>query len=264
MSNRSKGKQKMADKDKTVNDPNKSLEGLHKVFGDMSKQMEALPAQISRAVTAGINTAVQQRENTQPRKGKSKEDDDEDNKDTTPSLSDLEKMSRGEFANYITKTVVKAIKKDLAPIIDGMETTVEETQKKEITAKFKDAKDRYPDFGEWEDEMRELINSRGFLEPDELYAIVRAKNPEKAAKLDEEAKAKAKEAESKEKKGPTEAEPEKPTFLGLMPTSGKGTSPGEDEEEGEEKKFNSTRDAAAAAYDELLGGVDTALIGENQ
>lgn len=235
-----------------------SLEGLTKVFGDMTKQFESLPAQVSRAVSEGINSAItQQREVDATRRREADEADEADRDDGSPAVNaiDLEKMSRAEFMAHISKGFEKTLQKNLGSFQKTLNSNVESIERDKVQARFNEARKAHSDFDEWKTEMGTLVKSHGYLDPEELYILARAKNSEKAKKIDDEMNKAIEEAKIKDEK---EKEPAGRTrFLGLMPTSG-GARLGSEES----PKYETTKEAAAAAFDEVMGNIPESLIGE--
>lgn len=231
------------------------IEGLSKAFAGLQTQMTALPGQISKAVASGLQSVAQQSHQQRSEEARKAEEKKEES-EATATENDLEKMSRAEFGSHLFGRFDKMLDKKLKPFKESLSTTVDETQKDKIEAKFIQARKDLPDFDEWKTEMAALIETRGYLDPSELHAIVRAKNPEKAAKIDEVAvKAKAEQDEkNNEEKAPSQRE--KPAFLGLTPTSA-GDTGGKSE-----KKFDSAKGAAEAAFDEVMGGIPDSVVGE--
>ncbi len=239
-------------------DTAKSLDGLTKVFGDMTKQFAELPGQVSAAVTQGINTAVGQQQDTHNARvaaAEAEDDDDDDDGTGAGESVDLEKLSRAEFANTILKSFSKTLQKTLKPLEASLNTTAETAERDRVAQRFATVREQNKDFDEWKEEMGELVKSRGYLDPEELIIIAKAKNPEKVKQLAD----KAAEEEKAEKKQTGEGKAgdtsDKPPFLGLMPTSGVTGEEGD-------PKYTTTKDAAAAAFDEILGGASEEVIGE--
>lgn len=233
------------------------IDGLTKAFGDMTKMLNGLPGQIGASVTGGIQSLARQERDAQTKKAKDAEDDDDD-ETPMPSGNDLEKLTRTEFANHMMGQLGKVLDKKLKPFQDSLSTNIEAGQREKVGTKFEAARKAHPDFDKWKDEMGELVQSRGYLDPEELYILVRANNPDKTKELDqeatkhEEAVKQKKQEDDKEAKG---RDAEKPKFLGLLPTSGGKPADGE-------PQHKTAKEAAAAAYDEVMGGIPESLIGE--
>lgn len=245
------------DKSKQQSD-NESLEGLHKAFGDMTKQFSALPGQVAEAVKQGINSAVAEQNARQTASRQEEDEFDDPDEDDDVSADDLEKMSRTEFANSIMKRFEKSLNRALRPLEEGLRNTGESAERDKVAAKFNQAREKIKDFDDWKNEMAEIVNEKGYLDPEELYILAKAKYPEKAKEL-EEAAAKAQEEQTKqEQQNQEKSSQERPAFLGLMPTNSGGTS---DEDS---QQYKNTKEAAEAAFDEILGQADEGIIGESK
>lgn len=239
-------------------DATKSLEGLTKAFGDMTKQFTELPAQVGAAVTHGINTAVgQQQEQHRANVAAAEAEDDDDDDDGTGGGEgvDLEKLSRAEFANTILKSFSKTLKSTLKPLEASLNTTAETAERDRVAQRFTTVREQNPDFDLWKEEMGELVKTRGYLDPEELIIIAKAKNPEKVKQLADKAAEDEKAGKKQTGEGESGKTSDKPTFLGLMPTSGVTGEEGSPE-------YKTTKDAAAAAFDDILGGASEEVIGE--
>lgn len=234
---------------------NDQLEGLTKIFGDMSKQLSELPKQVNQAVVSGIQETISAAE--EQRRAAAEQSSKPSKKEReSVNEEDLEGMSRSQFMQHIIEQISDVVDEAVAPLKDGLSATVESTQREKVAEKFEKARSQFKDFDEWKEEMAKLVEQHGYLDPDELYTLARSKNPEKAKQIDEKLAEEQKEQEEEQKgKGKESPDEDKPTFLGLMPTSGGEKSEGE-------QTFKSTKDAASAAFDEILGNVPEELMGE--
>lgn len=232
----------MTTDDKGNKGSGQSLDGLHKAFGDMSKAFQALPGQVAKAVEQGINTAVAQQQSAQQRQTKA-----EPKRETKPAVSesDIEKMSRTEFARYLMEQVTSGLDEKLQPFQESVQALSEMSHKDRLSMTFEQARGKFKDFDQWKDEMAALVERTGLTDPEDLYTLARSKNPDKAKELDEAAKAADKEIKQTSKEAP-----QKPSFLGLMPTN---SPPSGESSEG--PKFKTTQDAAASAFDEIMAGL---------
>lgn len=246
-----------------------SLEGLNKVFGDMSKKLDDLPSQIAKSVNQGLQSfaeqqqAMQQRQQRSQKQTKQTDNSGSDDKPKEVSEADLEKMSRAQFGNYIMKQIGSMIDEKLQPVQESLSTNVEETQRERVREAYQKAREAHPDFDKWKDEMSAIIEKQGYMDPEDLYLLARSKNPEKAKEVDEELEASSKgNGEDKTKDEKANQDESDTTqkggfpFHGLMPTSGTAG------EGGDETDFKTTKDAAEAAFDEIMKGVDASVVGE--
>ena len=228
-----------------------SLDGLTKAFGDMTKAFNALPAQMAKAVETGIGNVVARQQAQAAQNPAAQKPVKKD------PPGDIEKLSRSEFASHIMDMFTEKFEEKMKPFQDSVAALSETMHRGTVSASLDSAKGKYKDFDQWKDEMGAIVEKHGYLEPEDLYILARSKNPDKAKQIDEAAAAAAKEAE-KASKGVDTKGAHKPAFLGLMPTN---KAPGS--EEGEDApKFKTTRDAAAAAFDEIMADLPLDHLGE--
>lgn len=243
-----KTEDKNGDKNKTTEE---RLDGLTKAFGDMSSVLNDLPKQIGASVTGSIRGLMEEGRSQQQA---DQMDDDNEDDNPMPTGDELEKLTRADFANHMADQFGKVLDKKLKPFQESLSTTIEANERDKVGAKFNDARSAHSDFDSWRDEMGELVKTRGYLDPEELYILVRAQNPEKTKQIDEGITKEKEETDKKDQEEASTKGQDKPTFLGLMPTSG-ATGEGE-------PQHKTSKEAATAAFDEIMGGIPESLIGE--
>ena len=156
--------------------------------------------------------------------------------DPAPTLdfSELETLSRGEFATKIMDTMMDRLKKEVIEPLQGKVGEVEErTEAEKAKALVKEAEGKYKDFWDWKEEIGERVRANPYLTPEEAYHLSRAANSKKASELDKKYKDNSNE-EDESNKGKK--------YGGMKPGAGQ-TAPNEN---------MSKRDAAEAAWEEIF------------
>ena len=216
-------------------------------LGQLTEALKGLPEGVQNAVKDAIKevSGDQQRAAAAAAAAAAKAaeaDDDDDNDD--PDF-DVERVNNTELVNYIEKRITKTINKALKPISERLESTSTDAETDRVRREFQKAKDDFPDFMEWKDEMVPIINAHPELSAEDVYLLARAKNPDKRKEVDEKI------GKGKEKKDGKEQLDKKKAFGGLLPTSGSSV-----EKDGKKN----AKDAALGAWDEVMGQVDSSLL----
>lgn len=158
---------------------------------------------------------------------------------------DVERVSRKELVNHIDKRFERSLSKALKPILDRLETTSTSFETDKVKREFAQAKEDFPDFMEWKEEMREIITAHPDLSASRIYRIARSENPEKAKKIDAELK------EGKGEEDEKELSERKRAFGGLTPTSGSSL-----QRDGKKQP----KEAGESAWDQVMGQVPKELL----
>lgn len=103
---------------------------------------------------------------------------------TLPDDADLEGMSRKEFAQHLTTLFGKKLDKALGNLGKTVESVDERARKSEIEREIERTAGKHNDFYEWADEMRTIHKQNPTMSVEDAYTLARAKNPQKAARLD--------------------------------------------------------------------------------
>ncbi|KKM65408.1 hypothetical protein LCGC14_1491570 [marine sediment metagenome] len=161
-------------------------------------------------------------------------DDDAGNDDDD---TELEHLSNRQLADHITKNILKGIEKTVVqPLQENIQGTREATDKQAAQQAVEKARDKYDDFNQWLPELEKVAKVSPELPIQDMYLLVRAKDPEKVKKITEEAD-KAKGGGKEKSKGTGEV------FGGLTPTSGQTV----------ENSKMTKKDAAESAWDKTVG-----------
>lgn len=113
-------------------------------------------------------------------KPKADPDDDEDSVDT-----DLESMTRADFANHLMAQFGKVMKGQLKDIQDAVQQTSARVQEVDVKAMVKEARAKNKDFDEWGQELKQTLTDNPTLTIDRALTLVRSEHPEKAKELRE-------------------------------------------------------------------------------
>ncbi len=216
-------------------------------LGQLTEALKGLPEGVQKAVKDAIHeVSGEQREAVAAdaaRKAAAEADEDNDQTEDV----DLESLSRNELVNHLEKGFGKTLSKALKPILDRLESTSTDVETDRVRREFTKAKEDFPDFMEWKDEMREIITAHPELSAEDIYLLARAKNPEKVKEVDEKLE------EDKGEEGEKKLSERKRAFGGLTPTSGTSL-----EKDGKKQP----KEAATAAWDEVMGQVPEELLGQ--
>lgn len=120
--------------------------------------------------------------------------------------ADLESLSRKDLVDVIVGKVASEIESKLGQVDERINNASETATRSGLVLLLRDAREKYPDFDEWESEIRAVAKEQPNTTPERAYLIARGENPEKAkeleTKLDEKNKAdEAAAGSSKEKFG---------------------------------------------------------------
>lgn len=212
-------------------------------FTQLTEVLKGLPEGVQDAVKTAIREASgEQRAAVAAAQAAQGEDGDEE-----PEEVNLEGLSRDQLVKHIDKSFTKAIAQALKPIQERLENTSTDAEVDRVKREFAKAKDDFPDFMDWKDEMRDIISAHPDLSAESIYLLARAKNPDKAKEIDE----KLQEGKSGDKE--KELSERKRAFGGLTPTS--GTS---EQKDGKKQP----KDAAQAAWNEVFAGIPDDVLGE--
>lgn len=192
---------------------------------DGMKKLQDTIDGLAKGFTTGMNSLaarIQQMEETAKRgpvKTK-KQADDADDDDDDDGDDNLEALTNAQLLKKIEARVLKIIK----PALEQVDGVADAAVGKEMAEAVKQAAKDHPDFWEWKEEIAALAKKKPSLDPEELYTLVRNKNPDKAVELDGKAKkAAAKKKQDAGEDVDDEGEPRVP-FGGLTPTSGRNRS----------------------------------------
>jgi len=212
-----------------IEDLKKDLTSVAETVKEMGKAMEGLSSmgEIMKGLQAELKGL----------KEKPKEEKKEKKK--SDQGYNIELMSRAEFQGHLMDKFQEILEEKLAPLGEQVKTVDSTVRTTNIHKALEQAKKKHPDFMEWKEEMIDLANQIPGISPERAYHLVKAEHPDKAKTLKEKFKSpEEKEAEAKK------AEPKKPAFGGLTPTSG---------EISEESKNLSKKDAAELAWQKVFG-----------
>lgn len=218
-------------------------------FTQLTEVLKGLPEGVQDAVKTAIKEASGEQRAAAVAAAAAEAAEDEDDTDNLDDI-DVEKLSRTEFSAHLDKRFLKTLTKALKPIQDRLETTSTDVEVDRVRREFSKAKEDFPDFMEWKEEMREIITVHPDLSASRLYKLARAENPEKAKKIDEKSKdGKNEEGEESREAAILKAK----AFGGLKPTSGKSL-----EKDGKKQP----KEASEAAWEEVFGSVSTEILGQ--
>ncbi|KKK92005.1 hypothetical protein LCGC14_2707270, partial [marine sediment metagenome] len=147
---------------------------------------------------------------------------------------------RGDTGGAVTCTVT----------VNGVTiATSTDVETDRVKREFAKAKEDFPDFMEWKDEMRDIITAHPELSAENIYLLARAKNPEKVKEIDKKAKEEKGEKEEIDESGKLKG---MRAFGGLTPTSGASV-----ENDGKKQP----KEAALSAWDQAMSNVPDSLVG---
>ncbi|KKL70313.1 hypothetical protein LCGC14_2106150 [marine sediment metagenome] len=213
-------------------------------LGQLTEALKGLPEGVQKAVKDAIHEVSGEQNAARVAAAKAaaedKDDDDIDDEDF-----DVERVSRTELVSHLDKRFARSINKALKPIIDRLETTSTDAETDRVRREFAKAKEDFPDFMEWKEEMRDIITAHPELSAEDIYLLARAKDPKKVKEIDD------KSGEDKKEEDEKELSKRKQAFGGLTPTSGKSI-----EKDGKKQP----KEAATAAWDEIMGQVPKELL----
>lgn len=216
-----------------------SLKGLNEAIAGLP---EGIQDSVSKGVQAAMAKAAKE---VADRKALEDQDDDDDDDDTAGD-DDLEKMDRGQFANFIVGRLKKEVGKDFKELTRSNQETRLDAAKDKLQRQLAKLKDDHPDFLEYKDDIARIAETHPDLSPEDLYTLAKAKNPAKREELEK------KSAEEKKKKEAEEHKEQRARFAGFTPTSGSS---------GDKTGKMSQKDAAGSAWDETMASLPKELIG---
>lgn len=223
--------------DKTKDDKSELAQAL--------ERMEALTKDLAPNIQKGFKDALAEIAAAQPKpKAEPKADPDDE---IDPNF-DLEKATRKELVEFMTKGLVSEVNKLLKPIQEQISENSTTAQRANLANEADKARAKYPDFDEFKTEMGGLIKTNPGLSLERLYLLARAENSDKAAELDKAAK----EKDEQENKNSAETEP----FGGFFP-------PGLSDNKEESKGKMTQNEAAEDAWDKAMADVPTSAFGTN-
>lgn len=159
---------------------------------------------------------------------------------------ELETMPREKFMGVILDKVKATFEEGLKPLRDDFKTDRENRLRESVGEMVLKAQEKHKDFWSWKEEMAEMSKTHPSLTPEDLYVLVKSRDPDKSKQLDEKHK------EEEVKANP----PPKPSkYGGLPPASGGVTIPRRD------MKFE---EAAEAAWDSAMRSVPASVVGVDQ
>lgn len=210
--------------------------GKDEGMGIVTKAME----EMTKAVTTSLQgVAETQAQIVEQMAGMNKPADanDDDDDDPDDDDSELEHMSNKQLVAHVRKGILKDIEKTVVkPLQENMQGTREATDKHVAQQAVEKAMEKHDDFSQWIPELEKIAKVSPELPIEDMYLLVRAKDPEKVKKIDEEAK-KAKGEDGGKDKNKGEG------FGGLTPTSGQTV----------ESAKMSKKDAAESAWNKTVG-----------
>ncbi len=213
-------------------------------LGQLTEALKGLPEGVQKAVKDAIHEVSGEQNAARAAAAKAAAEDDDDN-DPREEDFDVERSSRTELVSHLDKRFARSLNKALKPIIDRLETTSTDAETDRVRREFAKAKEDFPDFMEWKDELREIFTAHPDLSAEDGYRLARAKSPEKVKEIDD------KKGEGKKKEDEKELSERKRAFGGLTPTSGTSL-----EKDGKKEP----KEAASSAWDEVFGQVDKELL----
>lgn len=127
--------------------------------------------------------------------------------------SELESLSRGDFAKYLMNAFSEMLKHEMGQTVGELQKNVQGVQQTTVASEMKREIEKLEsekkDFWDWKSEMIELRKENPNLSISRLYALARAENPDKAQELDK-----------KYTPPPAdEGKPKEPAFGGFFPSS---------------------------------------------
>lgn len=215
-------------------DKTKKAEEQNEGINALTKLVESLPADIQKGFTSALadvqaqqNAAIKAAADAKP-----VVDDDPDDKDF-----DIDRASRGDFADWMSRRLVREVNKVLKPLSEQIEKTSDDNSRSQLVREIDTVRAAHSDFNDWKPEMGVLHKQNPALSVQDLYDLAKVRNPDKVAEFEKTAK------EEKDK-----IEQKTDPFGGLMPTNTTGNE--------EEAKQDMTRDeASTAAWDSVMSEV---------
>jgi hypothetical protein len=202
-------------------------------LGAVSEGMASL-SQNMAAMQEGINTLFQKISEREERDMAEPEPEPEPN----PLDSDLETLSRADFANAIVKAVTSNIEQKMVkPVKETVTQLHDRVETRDVRAELKEAASNHKDFMEWRDEMVAKAKTVQGLSAEDAYFLARASNPDKAKEMD------------KKYADPAPEDKREKPFGGMRPQS--GTT--------ERTTTMKPHDAAEAAWEETMSELGDAL-----
>ena len=211
-------------------------------LGQLTEALKGLPEGVQKAVKDAIHEASGEQNAARIAAAKAAADDKDDDPDDDDF--DIERVSRTELVNHLDKRFARSLDKALKPVIDRLEATSTDAETDRVKREFTKAKEDFPDFMEWKEEMRDIITTHPELSAENIYLLARAKNPKKAKEVDD------KSGKGKKEEDKKELSKRKQVFGGLTPTSGTSL-----EKDGKKQP----KEAASSAWDEVFGQLDKEL-----
>ena len=223
----------------------KDKDGSNVDLSQITEALKGLPEGVQKAVGDAIREASgEARAASAAAAAASASDDDDLSGDED---IDVEKLSRVDLVKHIDNRLARTIAKALKPIQDKLEVTSTDAETDRVRREFAGAKDKFPDFMEWRDEMKDIITAHPDLSAERIYRLARSENPDKVKELDGKSK------EGKDKEGEKELSEKARAFGGLMPTSGTSL-----EKDGKKQP----KEAGLAAWEQTMGLVDPKILGQ--
>jgi uncharacterized coiled-coil protein SlyX len=110
---------------------------------------------------------------------------DDDGEDDEPPADDLETMSRKDLVNFMAKTIIGAVKKEIAvPLTSRVDALGNQLSESISTATVNEFKKEHPDLLEWKNEIGVALKAGRTNNISDAYSLVRRDDPDKATKLD--------------------------------------------------------------------------------
>ena len=151
------------------------------VVKDLATQSQATNETLTAvAKTVKDNTDQQQQQHQQQQQ--------QHKKDQGPTDTDLESMSRSEFMNHIVGKFGEALDEKLEGFNEKLTEHKTDTIKDRQTRLVNEARAKFKDFDEWKDEMVVQAKKAPGMDFEDMYTLVRIKNPDKAKEMDEKYK----------------------------------------------------------------------------
>lgn len=204
------------------------------------KQFEKIAESMS-ALASGMQSIQESQTKADARidaisKAKDKDDKDTQDKNSALSDTDLENLSRTEFANSIIDRVIKEVSKQFEQVNDSVKEIRKDAGNASIETEIEKLEGQHKDFWDWKGEIKALATENPNTNIGRLYHMARQENSKKAEELDKKYK-------STDKGGDG---PKEKSFGGLMPTS----SVIEPSEKMDKK------DAADKAFDDTMSNIN--------
>ena len=208
--------------------------GKDEGMGIVTKAME----EMTKAVTTSLQgVAETQAQIVEQMASMNKPADANDDDGSDDDDSDVEHLSNRQLVDHIRKGILKDIEKTVVkPLQENIQGSREATDKQAAQQAVEKAREKFSDFDQWIPELEKVAKVSPELPIQDMYLLVRAKDPEKVKKITEEVK------KAKGEGGEDTKEVEK--FGGLTPTSGQTV----------ENTKMSKKDSAETAWNKTMKG----------